>query len=77
VEDGSGQRWRAERGVNEREAYLVALATEDLTGDGGEGKVTDTKVGNLETGRLKFGDAEDLLEVRVEDVEETVAETPD
>jgi hypothetical protein len=55
---------------------LVSAALQDFTGDGGVGKVTDTKVGDLETGRLELGDAEDILEVLVEDVEETVRETP-
>jgi hypothetical protein len=55
---------------------LVSAALQHFTGDGGVGKVTDTEVGDLETGGLELGDTEDILEVLVQDVEETVGETP-
>lgn len=54
----------------------VALALHDLSGDGREQEVTTTEVDDLETGRLELGDTKDRLEVFVEDIEETVRETP-
>jgi hypothetical protein len=63
-------------GETHDDGELVSAALQDFTGDGGEGKVTDTKVGDLETGGLELGDAEDILEVLVEHDEETVGETP-
>lgn len=55
---------------------LVTSSLQNLSGDGREGKVSDTKVSSLKTGRLGFSDTEDISEVGVEDVEETVGETP-
>lgn len=56
---------------------LVAAALQDFSSNGREGKVTDTKVGSLQAGRLDLGDAENVLEVLVEHIEETVGETPE
>jgi hypothetical protein len=55
---------------------FVSPALQHFTSDGGVGKVTDTEIGDLKTCGLELGDAEDSLEVLVEDVEETVGETP-
>ena len=71
--DGTGRV----QGETHDDGEFVAAALQDFGGDGREGKVTDTKVGGLETGRLDLGDAEDVLEVLVEDIEETVCETPE
>lgn len=56
---------------------LVTSSSHDFTSDRGEGKVTNTKVSSLKTGGLSFRDTEDRTEVGVEDVEETVGETPE
>lgn len=52
---------------------LVALALKDFTSDGRVAEVTDTEVSDLKPGRLELGDAEDVLEVLVEDIEKTCA----
>lgn len=56
---------------------LVTSSLHDLSGNRREGKVTDTKVGSLKTSRLSLRDTEDRPEVTVEDIEETVCETPE
>lgn len=74
--------WPEEDGTKRVEAEshddsgLVTSSLHNLSGDRGEGKVTDTEVGSLKTGRLGLCDTEDLSEVTVEDIEETVCETP-
>lgn len=47
---------------------FVTLASEDFSSDGREGKVTDTEVSDLKTGRLKLRDVKHFLEVCVEDI---------
>lgn len=51
---------------NNRE--FVTFASEDFSSDGREGKVTDTEISDLKTGRLKLRDMKHFLEVRVEDI---------
>lgn len=51
---------------DDREA--VASALQDLSGDRREDEVTATEVHDLETGRFETGDAEDRLEVLVQDL---------
>lgn len=53
---------RVERETHD-DSLLVAATLEDLSGDRGEGKVTDTEVGDLKTSRLELGDVKDILEV--------------
>jgi hypothetical protein len=50
------------------DSTLVTEPLEDLSRNGGEAEVTDTKVGDLKTGRLELGDVKDLLEVGVQDL---------
>jgi len=56
---------------------LVTPALEDLSGNGREDEVTTTEVHDLKTGRLKPCDTQDVLEVLVQDIEQTVRETPE
>jgi hypothetical protein len=72
-EENGAERVEAE---THDDGELVSPALQHFTGDGGVGKVTDTEVGDLKTGGLELGDTEDILEVLVKDVEETVGETP-
>ena len=72
-EDGT-ERVEAETGDD---GELVTAALEDFTSDRGVGEVTNTEVSSLKTGGLGFGDVEDRSEVGVQDIEETVGETPE
>jgi hypothetical protein len=56
---------------------LVTLALEDLSGDGREDEVTATEVHDLQTSRFEPCDAEDVLEMLVQDIKKTVRETPE
>lgn len=56
---------------------LVALALEHLSSDRREEQVTATEVHDLKTSGFEFGDAEDGLEVLVQDIEQTVGEAPE
>lgn len=55
---------------------LVTSSSQDFTGNRGECKVTDTEVGCLKTSGLSFSDVKNISEVGVEDIKETVGETP-
>lgn len=59
------------------DSKFVAFTLHDLSGDRRVGKVSDTEVGDLKTGGLELGDVERVLEVLVQDVEETVCEAPE
>ena len=72
-EDGT-ERVEAETGDD---GELVTAALEDFTSDRGVGEVTNTEVSSLKTGGLGFGDVKDRSEVGVQDIEETVGETPE
>ena len=56
---------------------LVTETLQDLSGDGREDEVTTTKVHDLKTGGFELCDAEDILEMLVQDIEKTVRETPE
>lgn len=56
---------------------LVSLSLEDLCGDWREEEVSTAKVHDLETGGLQPADLQDILEVLVEHIEQTVGETPE
>lgn len=56
---------------------LVALALENFSGNGRKAEVTTAEVHDLETGRLETRNAENCLEMLVEDIEKTVRETPE
>lgn len=58
------------------DTYLVALPLQDFSSNGREEKVTTSEVHDLKTSGLKLGNAEDSLEVLVEDIEEAVGESP-
>jgi len=60
-----------------KDSDFVTLALHNLSCDGGEEEVTTTEVHDLKTGRLEFGDSEDILEMLVKDIEETVGESPE
>jgi hypothetical protein len=51
---------------------LVTLALHDLSSNGREDQITTTEVDDLQAGTLESGDVEDILEMLVEDIEETV-----
>jgi len=67
---------RVERKTHQ-DTDLVAESLEDLSSDGGEDEVTTTEVHDLETRRLELGNAKDILEMLVQDIEKTVRETPE
>jgi len=67
---------RVERKTHQ-DSLLVTASLKDLSGNGREEEVTTTKVHDLETGGLKTADAENGLEMLVEDIEKTVGETPE
>jgi hypothetical protein len=56
---------------------LITLSLHDLSGNRREEEITATKVDDLKTSRLKLGDFEDRLEMFVENIEETITETPE
>lgn len=60
-----------------QDGELVAAALEDLSGNGREEEITATKVHDLQASGLELCDAEDGLEMLVEDIEKTVGETPE
>lgn len=62
-------------GESEVDSLLVAEARNDDSDDGREDDVS-AEVGDLEESGLELGDAEEGLEVLVQDIEETVGESP-
>jgi hypothetical protein len=72
-EEDSTKRVESETGDD---GDLVALSLQNLGSDRRVSEVTDTEVSSLKTGRLSLGDAESGSEVRVQDIKETVGETP-
>jgi len=60
-----------------QDGLLVASSLKDLSSNGREEEVTTTKVHDLETSGLETADAENGLEMLVEDIEKTVGETPE
>jgi hypothetical protein len=72
-EEDSTKRVEAE---THNDGCLVTSSLHDFSCDRREGEVTDTEISGLETGRLGLCDTENLSEVTVEDIEETVRETP-
>ena len=55
-----------------QDSDFVAFALEDLGSDGSIAEVASAEVHDLQAGRLEFGDAEDGLEMLVEDIEKAV-----
>ena len=64
-------------GETHQDGDLVTLSLEDLSGNWRVAEVTTTEVHDLEASGLELGNAEDSLEVLVENIEETVRETPE
>lgn len=60
-----------------QDSELVTASLENLGGNGREEEVTATKVHDLQASGLELCDAEDGLEMLVEDIEKTVGETPE
>lgn len=56
---------------------LVTEALQNLSSNGGEQKVTSTEIHDLQTGGFELCNAQDILEVLVQDIEKTVRETPE
>jgi hypothetical protein len=67
---------RVERKTHQ-DGLLVTAALKDFGGNGREEEVTTTEVHDLETSGLETADAENSLEMLVEDIEKTVGETPE
>jgi hypothetical protein len=55
---------------------LVSTPTEDFTGNGRECEIAGAKVGDLKSRRLKLGDSKSVLKVLVENIEQTIRESP-
>jgi hypothetical protein len=64
-------------GKTHQNTDLVTESLENLSSDGGEDEVTTSKVHDLETGGLELCNTENILEMLVQDIEETVRETPE
>lgn len=64
----------------ERETHddrdLVTVLLHDLSRDGREAEITATEISDLKTGRFELGNVQVVLEVLVQDIEQTVSETP-
>jgi len=65
------------QGKSHENGELVALTSHDLCSDGCVAEVSTTEVHDLKASALQLGDPKDILEVLVEDIEETVRETPE
>ncbi len=65
------------QGKSHENGYLVALTSHDFCSNGREDEVAATKVHDLQTSTLQLGDAEDILEMLVENVEEAIREAPE
>lgn len=59
------------------DSYFVTLALQNFSCNGGEEEIAAAEVHNLETSRLKPGDAEHRLEMAVQNIEKTVGEAPE
>jgi len=59
------------------DGFLVTVSPHDFSSNRREQKVTSSKISDLQTSRFKLGDAEDSLEVRIENIKETITETPE
>jgi hypothetical protein len=66
---------RVERKTHQ-DSLLVTASLKNLGGNGREEEVTTAKVHDLKTSGLETADAENGLEMLVEDIEKTVGETP-
>lgn len=64
-------------GQTHQNGDLVTPLFENRSSDWREEEVTATEVHDLKTRALELGDLKDRLEMRVEDIEETVRETPE
>ena len=65
------------QGESHKNSDLVALTSHDLCSDRRVDEVAATEVHDLKASTLQLGDPEDILEMLVEDIEETVRETPE
>jgi hypothetical protein len=64
-------------GETHQNGNLIAFALHDFGCDRREEEVASSKIDDLQTGGLEFGDVEDSLEMLVEDVKEAITETPE